>query len=216
MFDVEAFLAELVDCAGADDPRHAARDVLSRALSSPAAVADVMAPTEGGFALLHHAPDLTILNIAWAPHMRLMPHDHRMWAVIGIYSGAEDNQFFRRDPDGGLDATTDRRLDAGDVCVLGTQTIHAVANPTGRLAGAIHVYGGDFVNQPRSQWGPGDLVERPFSMEILARAVPRRQRRRRARRLRFRRQQSAADGCRRSHHTAGTAKSSGIHNDAMR
>jgi predicted metal-dependent enzyme (double-stranded beta helix superfamily) len=167
VFEVEAFLAELVDCAGADDPRHAAHDVLSRALSSPAAVADVMAPTEGGFALLHHAPQLTILNSAWAPHMRLMPHDHRMWAVIGIYAGAEDNQFFRRDPERGLDATTDRRLDAGDVCVLGTHTIHAVANPTGRLAGAIHVYGGDFVNQPRSQWGPGDLVERPFSMDTL-------------------------------------------------
>jgi hypothetical protein len=31
------------------------------------------------------------------------------------------------------------------------------------------VYGGDFVNQPRSQWGPGDLVERPFSMDQLRR-----------------------------------------------
>ena len=53
------------------------------------------------------------------------------------------------------------------MCALGTQTIHAVTNPTGRLAGAVHVYGGDFVNQPRSQWGPGDLVERPFSMDTL-------------------------------------------------
>ena len=53
------------------------------------------------------------------------------------------------------------------MCALGTQTIHAVTNPTGRLAGAVHVYGGDFVNQPRSQWGPDDLVERPFSMDTL-------------------------------------------------
>jgi predicted metal-dependent enzyme (double-stranded beta helix superfamily) len=170
VFDVEAFLAELVACGAADDARRATHDTLARTLSSSSGeVAAALAPPEGGITLLHHAPDLTIANIAWAPHMRLMPHDHRMWAVIGIYGGTEDNQFFRRDADGGLAATNDRRLDAGDVCVLGTQTIHAVTNPTGRLTGAIHVYGGDFVNQPRSQWGPGDLVERPFSMETLRR-----------------------------------------------
>ena len=28
-----------------------------------------------------------------------MPHDHRMWAAIGIYSGREDNIFWRKVPD---------------------------------------------------------------------------------------------------------------------
>ena len=28
--------------------------------------------------------------------MVFKPHDHRMWAVIGIYSGREENTFFRR------------------------------------------------------------------------------------------------------------------------
>jgi predicted metal-dependent enzyme (double-stranded beta helix superfamily) len=101
--------------------------------------------------------------------MQLMPHDHRMWAVIGIYTGAEDNQFYRRGPDRELVETTGRRLDTGEVCVLGTQTIHGVANPREQLTGAIHVYGGDFVNQPRSQWGPGDLVERPYDLEAINR-----------------------------------------------
>jgi predicted metal-dependent enzyme (double-stranded beta helix superfamily) len=168
VFDVDALLAELVACNDESDTRRAVHDALARTLATPAAVADVLAPAAGGIELLHHAPDLTVINIAWAPHMRLMPHDHRMWAVIGIYGGREDNQFFRRTADG-LDPTNDRQLDAGDVCALGAQTIHAVTNPTSRLAGAIHVYGGDFVNQPRSQWGPGDLVERPFSMDTLGR-----------------------------------------------
>jgi predicted metal-dependent enzyme (double-stranded beta helix superfamily) len=130
-------------------------------------VCDALAPARGGLGLLHHAPDLTVINLAWAPGMRLMPHDHRMWAVIGIYGGTEENQFFRRNADAELVETTNRRLDTGDVCVLGTEAIHAVANPTGRLTGAVHVYGGDFVNQPRSQWGPGDRVERRFSMDTL-------------------------------------------------
>jgi hypothetical protein len=37
------------------------------------------------------------------------------------------------------------------------------------LTGAIHVYGGDFVNQPRSQWGPGPEEERPYDLDIARR-----------------------------------------------
>jgi predicted metal-dependent enzyme (double-stranded beta helix superfamily) len=48
---------------------------------------------------------------------------------------------------------------------LGADTVHSVDNPTGRFTGAIHVYGGDFVNQPRSQWDPESLVEQPYDLE---------------------------------------------------
>jgi len=47
---------------------------------------------------LCHSSDLTILNVIWAPHMTIMPHNHQMWAVIGIYTGREDNIFWRRVP----------------------------------------------------------------------------------------------------------------------
>jgi len=168
MFDVEVLVADLRAAMAEGDPRAAAREVLARELARPADVAAAIAPTAGGLALLHHEPDLTVINIAWAPGMRLMPHDHRMWAIIGIYDGTEDNQFYRRDGDG-LAETTGKRLTTGDITTLGTSTIHAVTNPRTRLTGAIHVYGGDFVNEPRSQWGPGDLVERPFDMDEVIR-----------------------------------------------
>jgi len=90
-----------------------------------------------------------------------------MWALIGIYGGVEDNQFFRRVPDATIVETTGKRLETGDVASLGTETVHSVANPTNRITGAIHIYGGDFVHQPRSQWGPGDRVERPYDMADL-------------------------------------------------
>ena len=28
--------------------------------------------------------------------MDIYPHDHRMWAAIGIYAGEEDNAIYRR------------------------------------------------------------------------------------------------------------------------
>jgi len=58
-----------------------------------------------------------------------------------------------------------KRLEERDVVLLGRDTIHSVANPGARLTSASHVYGGDFVNQPRSQWGPGDREERPYDLD---------------------------------------------------
>jgi predicted metal-dependent enzyme (double-stranded beta helix superfamily) len=52
---------------------------------------------------------------------------------------------------------------------LGADAVHSVDNPTWRFTGAIHVYGGDFVNQPRSQWDPDSLVEQPYDMEQVRR-----------------------------------------------
>ncbi len=53
--------------------------------------------------------------------------------------------------------------------LLGDDTIHAVTNPLRQLTGAIHVYGGDFFTQPRSQW-PADLSEEsPHDMEFTRR-----------------------------------------------
>jgi predicted metal-dependent enzyme (double-stranded beta helix superfamily) len=89
-----------------------------------------------------------------------------MWAAIGIYAGQEDNDFYRRagDDRSGLDDAGGMAVRVGDVLMLGDDVIHSVTNPTRKLTGAIHVYGGDFVNRPRSQWGPGPVAERPFDM----------------------------------------------------
>jgi len=109
-----------------------------------------------------------VLNAIWAPGMGLYPHDHRMWAVIGIYGGVEDNALYRRGPDG-IVASGGRTLRVGDVLSLGSQAIHSVSNPERRFTGAIHVYGGDFVAQPRSQWDPETLVEQAYDLEQVRR-----------------------------------------------
>jgi predicted metal-dependent enzyme (double-stranded beta helix superfamily) len=169
VFDLDSFLAELVDSAAETDSRHAAKEVVEKAMARPRGVVDAISLTVGGISMLYHSPLLTVINVAWAPGMQVMPHDHRMWAIIGIYAGAEDNQFFTRGENDALVERSGRRLDTGEVCMLGSDTIHAVANTTDRLTGAVHVYGGDFVNQSRSQWGPGDLVERPYDMADISR-----------------------------------------------
>jgi predicted metal-dependent enzyme (double-stranded beta helix superfamily) len=167
MFDLDQLIAECQEARADSQPRLAIREVLARALARPAEVGEALAPTEGGLTLLHHTDELTVLHVVWAPGMRLFPHDHLMWAAIGIYAGQEDNTFYRRTgpAEPTLTESGGKRIETGDVLVLGDDVIHAVSNPLGRLTGAIHVYGGDFVNQPRSQWGPGPRLERPYDIE---------------------------------------------------
>jgi predicted metal-dependent enzyme (double-stranded beta helix superfamily) len=163
VFDADTLVGACREALGESEPRRAIREVLARAVSRPDEVADALRPSGGGLDLLHRAPDLTVLHVVWAPGMRLYPHDHRMWAAIAIYQGQEDNEFFRRDGRG-LTGSGGKSLGTGDVVLLGDDVIHAVANPRDGLTGAIHVYGGDFVDQPRSQWGPGPVEERPYDM----------------------------------------------------
>jgi predicted metal-dependent enzyme (double-stranded beta helix superfamily) len=166
MFDVDEFLDRCQQAGRESEPRTAVRDVVQRAIAAAVAIGEALQPAQAGITLLHHADELTVLHVVWAPGMSIYPHDHRMWAVIGIYEGQEDNAFYRRAAPGASTLTESggKRLRTGDVAVLGDDTIHGVTNPLDRLTAAIHVYGGDFVNQPRSQWGPGERIERPYEL----------------------------------------------------
>jgi predicted metal-dependent enzyme (double-stranded beta helix superfamily) len=169
-FDVERFID---DCKRAsavhtDDAQRAVQDVMARAMSNThALLAGVGEPDKGGIVTLYRSPALTILNIVWSPLMQLIPHDHRMWAVIGIYTGREDNIFWQR-RDGRLAAMNATAISEGSVVPLATDVIHSVSNPIEKLTGAIHIYGGDFFATSRSEWDPETLTERDWS---IARAL---------------------------------------------
>jgi predicted metal-dependent enzyme (double-stranded beta helix superfamily) len=161
-------VAECDEALAEPEPRRAVREVLIRTLEKPGAVAEVLGRPTAGMEILHSSAELTVVNVIWAPEMTIYPHDHRMWAVIGTYGGAEDNTLYRRGPER-LQAAGGRSLRDRDVLALGPEAIHSVTNPERRYTGAIHVYGGDFVNQPRSQWDPDTLMEQPYDLEQVKR-----------------------------------------------
>lgn len=168
MFDVDAFIERCLAVVDEPDAQRAVREILVETLEKPGPAADTLGKDEGGLEFLYNSPKLTVLNAIWAPGMVLYPHDHQMWAVIGIYGGAEDNKLYKRGTEG-IAAAGGRLLRESDVFALGADAIHAVANPERRFTGAIHVYGGDFINQPRSQWDPDSLLEQPFDLEQVRR-----------------------------------------------
>ncbi len=164
MLNVEQFVADCCAALRQSGPELAVKEILERAVASPSEVeAALGTPREGKIDILHHNPDLTILNVVWTPGMAVYPHDHRMWAAIGLYGGREDNTFYRRNPKG-LEIAGGEQLEAGSVAVLGESVIHAVANPLRVFTGAIHIYGGDFFGAPRSEWDLETLQEQPFDV----------------------------------------------------
>jgi predicted metal-dependent enzyme (double-stranded beta helix superfamily) len=89
-------------------------------------------------------------------------------AVIGIYTGREDNIFWRRLPGeagGKIEVAGAKSLGQRDAEPLGRDIIHTVTNPLSRLTGAIHVYGGDFFGVVRSEWDPDTLLERAYDLQ---------------------------------------------------
>jgi predicted metal-dependent enzyme (double-stranded beta helix superfamily) len=170
MFDKERFVEQCRAALRETDPRAAIRELVARAVSEPGQIVRALGePRRSGVETLYRASDLTILNMCWGPRMVFKPHDHRMWAVIGIYGGREQNVFYRRSGQG-LARHGAKELDEKDVVPLGETIIHSVINPLDRVTAAIHVYGGDFFATPRSEWDPDTLEERPYDVEATLRA----------------------------------------------
>jgi predicted metal-dependent enzyme (double-stranded beta helix superfamily) len=165
MFNKTCFIQE---CLTAIPGGQAAiRELVTEAVSDRAGVmAELGEPRHAGLTPLYRSPDLTVINFVWAPCMSLMPHNHQMFSVVGIYAGREDNVFWKR-TEMSIAAVGATSLGAGDVATLAPDVIHSVLNPIAKMTCAIHVYGGDFFAPPtpRSEWDHETLTEQPWNVE---------------------------------------------------
>ena len=168
MFDPDRFIPDCRNAGVASGPS-GVLEVVAAAVAAPTEVLHALGePRRAGVNVLYRSKELTILNLIWGPQMCQLPHDHRMWAVIGIYTGREDNIFWRRpagDPAGRIEAAGAEALSDREAMPLGPDIIHSVINPIRRPTGAIHVYGGDFFAATHSQWDPEGLLEEPYDVK---------------------------------------------------
>jgi predicted metal-dependent enzyme (double-stranded beta helix superfamily) len=169
MFDTDDFVAECRAAVAQDDPLGSIKEVLERAMSDPAAVAKALPPDRAEILPLHVSPDVTVLKVVWAPGMSFRPHNHLMWAAIGLYAGQEDNTFYRRGA-GTIHESGGRQIRCREVALLGPDTIHAVTNPLQSFAGAIHVYGGDLPHKVgRTEWTEASFEEVAYDFDRAVR-----------------------------------------------
>lgn len=164
---MQKFVDDCIAASKDSNPQEAVKEVLARGVSNPSGMLKAIgAPTQAGLKVFLRSKELTIFAAAWTPRMNLMPHNHHMWANIGIYTGREDNILWKRN-ENGLHASDVRCLFAGDVATLNTSAIHSVTNPLPRFTGGLHIYGGDFFATQRSQWDPETLEEGPSNGDVI-------------------------------------------------
>jgi predicted metal-dependent enzyme (double-stranded beta helix superfamily) len=166
MFELDQLVTDCRAALKEGMPQKAVQEVVARAVSNPREVLLALGePQKAEMQTLYRSDDLTILNVIWAPWMNLLPHNHQMWAIIGLYTGREDNIFWRRVPGnkGLIEAAGARALREKDAEPLGRDIIHSVSNPIPKLTGALHVYGGDFFAADRSEWDAETLLEQECS-----------------------------------------------------
>jgi len=171
MFNLKQFIADCKNTIDQPEPHLLIKTIVQKAISDPSALRAAISPTGKTLSLkdsiIFRSQSLTILAVVTPPGMRTPAHDHQMWAVIGVYDGEEPNDFFL-DGEDGLKKKSEKVLGEGDVTALNGKAIHAISNPLDRKCYAIHVYGGDIVNQPnRSMWNPKTLEREPYDIEQL-------------------------------------------------
>ena len=170
MFNLENFIESCESAVTNNETHLEIKEIVEKAVSDPESLMKAVGePSKTGASPIFSSSKLTIVNVVWAPWVTIYPHNHNIWAVIGIYSGREDNIFWRRiseDKQGRIEAAGARSLCLGDVTPLGPDIIHSVNNPIPRNSGAIHIYGGDFFHvENRSEWDPEDLTEHEYNAE---------------------------------------------------
>jgi predicted metal-dependent enzyme (double-stranded beta helix superfamily) len=163
--------AQLVEACQAllegPEPARAVAEYVSRlSRDDPIDVARLVGD-EPESAILHRADDLTIVKVVMPPLYAFYPHNHLMWGVIAGVSGREDNTFFERDG-AGIVPTTGASYEAGQVGVLDESVIHSVRNPARVHTIGLHVYGGDLLAAPASEWDPVTLQESAYDDERAA------------------------------------------------
>ncbi len=112
--------------------------------------------------IFYRSPNLAMMRIFFGQGLRTPPHDHSTWAAILILSGREKNTFYRRCGVHGLQRIGEKILEPGSVFRMDGNAIHVV-ECADQPSVALHVYGGDLDQLPRSIWHPHTLEE--FAME---------------------------------------------------
>jgi len=122
-FNCDTFIKNCISASTDEGAERNITKLVQKAISNPEQLfKELDEPSKAIIEKMYVSDDLTILNLAWAPLMTLRPHNHNTWAVIGVYSGREDNIFWcqlQEDPNGMIEAVGAKSIATGEVVALG-------------------------------------------------------------------------------------------------
>lgn len=149
-FDLDDLVNRLRDAAKGEAPRPTIKAILQQAVEDPQQMRDGMPEFEDNDTILFEDESVSIWHCRFMPGYSVPAHDHQMSATIGVYIGAERNDFFENDPQGGIRKSSEVELSAGNVLEIGPSAIHAVGCASDEPCCGIHVYLGELTTVDRS------------------------------------------------------------------
>lgn len=133
-------IAALREAGRADAPVRAVRARLEEAIRAPDAFrAALPALGDGDETLLFEDESVSIWHCRFHPDREVPPHEHRMPAFIGVFSGVEINTFYRRGG-AGLERVSTQPVHVGETLAIGEAGVHSVRAGGQTASHAIHVY----------------------------------------------------------------------------
>ena len=153
MFDAEDFVAECLIALREGEPIVALKEIVSRAISTPAALNArfplPLDPDDDG--ILYRSGELTVTSAIFPRGFSTGIHNHTVAAVIGVWTGSEENFLYEQSVRG-VTLTDAIRVEQGQLLTLTSNAIHDVQIRPSSWSGALHVYLGDIVGISRSEW----------------------------------------------------------------
>ncbi len=93
-FEIGRFVESCFAALDTDRPVDTIRDLLNLTVSKPSSLIEGLPDPLGQELVLFRDPRLTIIQVTIAPGRQYPPHNHRMEAAIGLYSGIERNLWY--------------------------------------------------------------------------------------------------------------------------
>ena len=149
-FNVENFVQDMRDIASGENAPKTLRAYIDRVMEDPEAVRKAFPAEIVGDKILFEDDTVSVWRTCFEPGVSVPAHDHQISAVICVYQGAERNDFFEADPQGGLRRSGEVVLKPGSVLSIGPSAIHGVTCISDEPALGLHVYLGNLTEVERT------------------------------------------------------------------
>ncbi|QMU58828.1 MAG: hypothetical protein GKR98_11865 [Boseongicola sp.] len=149
-FDLDKLVNDLRGAATGANANGAIKDILKKTVSEPEQLSKMMPDFEENDVILFEDETISIWHCRFMPGHTVPAHDHQMLATIGVYRGAERNEFYETDDTGAMHKVSEVQLTAGNVLQIGPDAIHAVGCDSPEPCCGIHVYLGELTTVDRS------------------------------------------------------------------
>jgi 3-mercaptopropionate dioxygenase len=117
----------------------------------------------------------SVVSFVWGPGQRTPIHDHRVWGLVGVLSGAELSESFVRSDQGRLESRGRvERVEGGAVVAVSPRIgdIHRVANAyDDRTSISVHLYGANIGAVERATYDTAGNAK-PFISGYANRTAP--------------------------------------------